>query len=50
MIDVDSSLASRCADGLTSRAAIMSMVAAVEAKSEHPLAKAVALHGKELVT
>ena len=48
--DADSSLASRCADGLTSRAAIMSMVSAVEAKSEHPLARAVAVHGKELVT
>lgn len=47
--DSDSSLAARCADGLTSRAVIMSMVSAAEAKSEHPLAKAVAVHGKELL-
>lgn len=47
--DADLPLASRCAGGLTSRAAVMSMVSAVEAKSEHPLAKAVAIHGKELL-
>jgi Cu+-exporting ATPase len=40
------SLAGLCADGITSRAALVAMVAATEARSEHPLAKAVATYGK----
>ena len=36
-------------DGLTSRIQILAMVAAAEARSEHPLAKAVATHGKDAV-
>lgn len=47
--DVDAaSLMGKGADGITLRSAIISMVAATEARSEHPLAKAVALWGKEL--
>ncbi|KAI0259346.1 copper P-type ATPase CtaA [Gloeopeniophorella convolvens] len=37
------------ADGVTSRAAVISMVAATEARSEHPLAKSVAVWGKSLL-
>lgn len=44
------SLMGKGADGLTLRSAIISMVAATEARSEHPLAKAVALWGKELTS
>ncbi|KAF9047110.1 Cu-transporting P-type ATPase [Hymenopellis radicata] len=36
-----------CSDGQTPRRTLMAMVACTEAKSEHPLAKAIALHGKE---
>ena len=36
-------------DGVTSRLQILAMVAAAEARSEHPLAKAVATHGKDAV-
>ncbi|TDL23943.1 copper P-type ATPase CtaA [Rickenella mellea] len=42
-------LTQKCLDDRTSRAAFLSMVAATEARSEHPLAKAVATYGKELV-
>ncbi|EJD07313.1 copper P-type ATPase CtaA [Fomitiporia mediterranea MF3/22] len=42
-------LSTLCADGVTSRAAVLSMVAAAEARSEHPLAKAAATYGKDLV-
>ncbi|KAI5123517.1 hypothetical protein M0805_006677 [Coniferiporia weirii] len=38
-----------CADGITSRAVALAMVAATEARSEHPLAKAAATYGKDLV-
>jgi len=38
-----------CADGVTSRKAVIAMVSATEARSEHPLAKAIAVHGKELL-
>lgn len=47
--EADESLSMRCADGVTTRAALMAMVVAVEARSEHPLAKAIATHGKELL-
>ncbi|KAF9223974.1 copper P-type ATPase CtaA [Gyrodon lividus] len=40
----------KCADGVTSRAAVIAMLAATEARSEHPLAKAIAVYGKELVS
>lgn len=48
--DLDTSLLARCADGITSRAAVIAMVSATEARSEHPLAKAVAIHGRELLS
>ncbi|KAG1746556.1 E1-E2 ATPase-domain-containing protein [Suillus paluster] len=43
------SLSFRCGDGITTRAAIIAMVAVTEGKSEHPLAKAIAAHGKSLL-
>jgi Cu+-exporting ATPase len=43
------SLSFKCADGTTLRATIIAMVAATEGKSEHPLAKAIASHGKSLL-
>ncbi|KAG1860723.1 E1-E2 ATPase-domain-containing protein [Suillus subalutaceus] len=43
------SLSFKCADGTTTRATIIAMVAATEGKSEHPLAKAIAAHGKNLL-
>lgn len=43
------SLLFKCADGTTTRAAIIAMVAATEGRSEHPLAKAIAAHGKSLL-
>ena len=43
------SLSSVCADGITTRAAVIAMVSATEGRSEHPLAKAIAVHGKELL-
>ncbi|KAG1907863.1 E1-E2 ATPase-domain-containing protein [Suillus fuscotomentosus] len=43
------SLSFKCADGITTRATIIAMVAATEGKSEHPLAKAIAAHGKSLL-
>lgn len=42
-------LALECADGVTSRAAVIAMLSATEARSEHPLAKAIAVYGKDLV-
>ncbi|KAI0046725.1 heavy metal translocatin [Auriscalpium vulgare] len=45
--DVDAAaLAAKVADGVTSYAAVIAMIAATEARSEHPLAKAVAVWGK----
>ncbi|KAJ7155392.1 Cu-transporting P-type ATPase [Mycena crocata] len=43
----DAGLDGACADDSTSRLAIISMVTAAEAKSEHPLATAVATYGKD---
>jgi len=48
--DFDSSVleTTMTADGVTTRAAVIAMVAGTEARSEHPLAKAVASWGKSL--
>ncbi|KIK98176.1 hypothetical protein PAXRUDRAFT_824138 [Paxillus rubicundulus Ve08.2h10] len=43
-------LESKCADGVTSRMAVIAMLSATEARSEHPLAKAIAVYGKDLVS
>jgi len=45
----DSVLESVCADGATTKRDIIAMVCATEVKSEHPLAKAIAVYGKELL-
>lgn len=45
---VDLSLPS--ADGMASRLAVLAMITAAEARSEHPLAKAVATYGKETIS
>lgn len=45
----DSQLTGKCADGVTDRRDAIAMVAATEALSEHPLAKAIATFGKELL-
>jgi Cu+-exporting ATPase len=45
----DAGLDGLCADGITGRREVVAMVSAVEAKSEHPLAKAVAVYGKDLL-
>ncbi|KAF9075330.1 E1-E2 ATPase-domain-containing protein [Rhodocollybia butyracea] len=37
------------ADGITTRRIIIAMVSATEARSEHPLAKAIAVYGKDLL-
>jgi Cu+-exporting ATPase len=48
--DIDSAALEKnmAADGVTTRAAVIAMVAATEARSEHPLAKAIATWGKSL--
>ncbi|KAI5999341.1 copper P-type ATPase CtaA [Pisolithus orientalis] len=48
--DGPQSLSVKCADGFTTHAAVVAMVSATEARSEHPLAKAIAAHGKELLS
>ncbi|KDR80754.1 hypothetical protein GALMADRAFT_61409 [Galerina marginata CBS 339.88] len=45
----DTGLDGLCADGVTGRKEIVAMVSATEARSEHPLAKAIATYGKELL-
>ena len=35
--------------GVTGRRVVVAMVSATEAKSEHPLAKAIAVYGKDLL-
>ena len=45
----DTGLGEVCADGITDRRTIVSLVTVTEARSEHPLAKAVATYGKELL-
>jgi Cu+-exporting ATPase len=47
--DLDTSLSPKCADGIRSRAAVIAMVSATETRSEHPLAKAIAVYGKDLL-
>ena len=42
-------LATPCADGVTPRSTILAMVSTTETRSEHPLAKAVAVHGQEIL-
>ncbi len=43
----DAGLNGLCADGTTNRHIFLSMIGAVESRSEHPLAKAVSLYAKE---
>ncbi|KAG8868706.1 hypothetical protein FRB97_002046 [Tulasnella sp. 331] len=38
-----------CADGTTSRLAVLALLAAAEGRSEHPLARAIATYGQETV-
>lgn len=45
----DTGLDGVCADGITEKREVVAMVSATEAKSEHPLAKAIASYGKELL-
>jgi Cu+-exporting ATPase len=45
----DAGLDGVCADGVTGRREVVAMVSAVEARSEHPLAKAIAVYGKDLL-
>ncbi|KAF9565859.1 Cu-transporting P-type ATPase [Agrocybe pediades] len=45
----DTGLDGVCADGVTGRKEIVAMVSATEARSEHPLAKAIATYGKDLL-
>jgi Cu+-exporting ATPase len=47
--DLDHSLDARCVDGRLSRADVVAMMSATEARSEHPLAKAIATYGKDLL-
>jgi Cu+-exporting ATPase len=42
-------LTTMTADGVTTRAAVIAMLSATEARSEHPLAKAVAVWGKDVL-
>lgn len=46
-VDGESNLSLPSADGKTLRSTVLAMVATAEARSEHPLAKAVAHYGKE---
>jgi len=45
----DTGLDGTCADGVTERKHIIAMVCATEARSEHPLAIAIAMYGKEIL-
>ncbi|KIY51857.1 heavy metal translocatin [Fistulina hepatica ATCC 64428] len=45
----DTSLTGLCDDGVTTKRSILVMVSATEAKSEHPLARAVASFGRQLL-
>ncbi|KDQ51047.1 hypothetical protein JAAARDRAFT_140939 [Jaapia argillacea MUCL 33604] len=48
--DAEASLAKMSGDGVTSRASVVAMIAMTEARSEHPLAKAVAVYGKDILS
>ena len=43
------SLATLSADGITPRSTVLAMVSTTEARSEHPLAKAIATYGQEIL-
>ena len=43
-------LATPCADGFTPRSTILAMISATEARSEHPLAKAIAVYSQEILS
>ncbi|KNZ74550.1 Putative copper-transporting ATPase 3 [Termitomyces sp. J132] len=45
----DAGLDGVCADGVTGRKEALAMISAMEAKSEHPLGKAIAVYGKDLL-
>src|SRR5262249_8262048 len=45
----DTQLEGVCGDGVTERKSVIAMVSATEARSEHPLAKAIATYGKDLI-
>jgi len=45
----DTGLDGVCADGVTDRRNVVAMVSATEARSEHPLAKAITSYGKDLL-
>jgi P-type Cu+ transporter len=45
----DANLDGVCADGVTGKREIIAMVSAVETKSEHPLAKAITVYGKDIL-
>ncbi|KAI0248990.1 copper P-type ATPase CtaA [Lactifluus subvellereus] len=49
-VDAASLATTMAADGVTTRAAVIAVLAATEARSEHPLAKAVAVWGKSLLS
>jgi P-type Cu+ transporter len=49
-VDAAALATTMAADGITTRAAVIAVVAATEARSEHPLAKAVAVWGKGLLS
>ncbi|PFH50263.1 hypothetical protein AMATHDRAFT_145675 [Amanita thiersii Skay4041] len=46
----DSNLEALCADGRTTRREFLAMVGVTETKSEHPLAKAIAVYSKDVLT
>lgn len=45
----DTGLDGFCADGVTERKHVIAMICATETRSEHPLAKAIATYGKEIL-
>ncbi|KAF7430835.1 hypothetical protein PC9H_006549 [Pleurotus ostreatus] len=45
----DATLEGLCADGKTEKKVVLAMLSATEARSEHPLAKAIATYGKDLL-
>ncbi|KAG8220991.1 HAD-like domain-containing protein [Butyriboletus roseoflavus] len=45
----EATLTVECADGVTTRAAVIAMLSATEARSEHPLGKAIAVYGRDIL-